>query len=162
MTLALGDALAVALMEHRQFTPDKFREFHPGGKLGEQLARVRDLMHRDLPLVAGATPMSEALLVISERGFGVVGVTDDHGRLAGIVTDGDLRRNMSDLLERTAAEVMTAAPRTISPDALAEEAVAQMTLPTPRITCLFVMDPDGDGRPEGILHIHDCLRAGLG
>jgi len=162
MTLALGDALAVALMEHRKFTPDMFREFHPGGKLGEQLARVRDLMHTDAPLVPLGTLMSDALLVISERGFGVVGVTDASGRLVGIITDGDLRRNMAGLLERTVDEVMTSAPRTIAPDALAEEAVAQMTLPTPRITCLFAVAPDGDGRPAGILHIHDCLRAGLG
>ncbi|NBR91792.1 MAG: KpsF/GutQ family sugar-phosphate isomerase, partial [Rhodobacteraceae bacterium] len=91
MTLALGDALAVALMEHRRFTPEDFREFHPGGKLGAQLSRVSDLMHTGdaLPLVAEGTPMGDALLTISQKGFGVVGVTDDAGRLAGIVTDGD-------------------------------------------------------------------------
>ena len=94
MTLALGDALAIALMEHRHFTPDQFRVFHPGGKLGARLLTVRDLMHSELPLVPGPTPMREALLTMSRQGFGVVGVTDDTGALAGVVTDGDLRRHM--------------------------------------------------------------------
>ncbi|MDX2483550.1 MAG: KpsF/GutQ family sugar-phosphate isomerase [Pseudodonghicola sp.] len=162
MTLALGDALAVALMEHRKFTPAHFREFHPGGKLGARLSKVRDLMHSDLPIVPSGTPMSEALLTMSQKGFGVVGVMDAQGRLRGIITDGDLRRNMEGLLSLTVDQVMTADPRTIGPDALAEEAVALMTLPSPRITCLFVVDPAGNGRAEGLLHIHDCLRAGLG
>lgn len=161
MTLALGDALAIALMEHRRFTPDKFREFHPGGSLGAQLARVSDLMHGGdaLPLVAAHTPMQEALLVMTQKGFGVVGVTAPDGRLLGIVTDGDLRRHMSGLLARTAGEVMTAGPRTIGPDALAEEALAEMN--ARKITCLFVVAPEGPGGAEGILHIHDCLRAGI-
>ncbi len=159
MTLALGDALAVALMEHRQFTPEDFRTYHPGGKLGARLSRVADLMHREMPLVALDTPMGDALLAISQKGFGVVGVTDDAGRLAGIITDGDLRRHMEGLLSRTAAEVMTAAPRTIDPGSLAEAAVAVMN--DRKITCLFAVDPAGDGRPLGILHIHDCLRAGV-
>ena len=159
MTLALGDALAVALMEHRQFTPEDFRTYHPGGKLGARLSRVADLMHRDMPLVALDTAMGDALLAISQKGFGVVGVTDDAGRLAGIITDGDLRRHMEGLLSRTAAEVMTAAPRTIDPGSLAEAAVAVMN--DRKITCLFAVDPAGDGRPLGILHIHDCLRAGV-
>jgi arabinose-5-phosphate isomerase len=158
MTLALGDALAVALMEHRSFSPEQFRVFHPGGKLGAQLSKVSDLMHRDLPLAERATPMGEALLTISQKGFGVVGVTDS-GALTGIVTDGDLRRHMDGLLDRTAGEVMTVAPTTIAPGALAEEAVALMN--ERKITCLFVVDPGGQGAPEGILHIHDCLRAGV-
>jgi arabinose-5-phosphate isomerase len=162
MTLALGDALAVALMEHRSFTPENFREFHPGGKLGAQLSKVRDLMHRDLPLVASGTSMGDALLVMSQKSFGVVGVTDAAGALLGIVTDGDLRRHMENLLELDVDQVMTDNPRTIGPDAMAEEAVALMTLQTPQITCLFIVDPDGSGQAEGILHIHDCLRAGLG
>ncbi|GAB5438632.1 KpsF/GutQ family sugar-phosphate isomerase [Falsiruegeria mediterranea] len=162
MTLALGDALAVALMEHRSFTPENFREFHPGGKLGAQLSKVRDLMHRDLPLVASGTSMGDALLVMSQKSFGVVGVTDADGALLGIVTDGDLRRHMENLLELDVDQVMTDNPRTIGPDAMAEEAVALMTLQTPQITCLFIVDPDGSGQAEGILHIHDCLRAGLG
>jgi len=161
MTLALGDALAVALMEHRRFTPEMFRECHPGGRLGARLARVADLMHTGaaLPLVTEDAAMGEALVRMSSKGFGVVGVTDAEGRLAGIVTDGDLRRHMSGLLERSAAEVMTRAPRTIAPQALAEEAVAEMN--ARKITCLFALEPGGDGRPAGLIHIHDCLRAGV-
>ncbi|MEO0665696.1 MAG: KpsF/GutQ family sugar-phosphate isomerase [Pseudomonadota bacterium] len=159
MTLALGDALAVALMEHRQFTPANFREFHPGGKLGAKLARVGDLMHSGaaLPLVSPDTPMSEALLEISQKGFGVVGVLSANGALDGIVTDGDLRRHMDGLLSMTAGEVMTKAPKSIRPDALAEEALAQMN--ARKITCLFVTDAE---KPTGLIHIHDCLRIGLG
>ncbi len=162
MTLALGDALAVALMEHRRFTPEHFREFHPGGKLGAQLSRVKDLMHDGtaLPLVAGTTPMPDVLIEISQKGFGVVGVTGDNGQLEGIITDGDLRRHMQGLLDHNAAEVMSRAPTTITPDALAEEAVAVMN--ARKITCLFVVPADGNGAPLGLLHIHDCLRVGLG
>jgi arabinose-5-phosphate isomerase len=161
MALALGDALAVALMGHRRFTPAMFREFHPGGRLGAQLTRVGDLMHTgpELPLVAVGTPMSAALLEMSGKGFGVVGVTGADGRLDGIVTDGDLRRHMDGLLERRVDDVMTRAPRTIAADALAEEALAAMTGPERRITCLFVLDEGG--RPAGLVHIHDCLRAGV-
>jgi arabinose-5-phosphate isomerase len=158
MTLALGDALAIALMEHRQFTPDHFRIFHPGGKLGARLLTVRDLMHTELPLVTPATPMSETLLTISQMGFGVVGVVDGDGYLCGIVTDGDLRRHMEGLLSLTTGEVMTERPRTIGPDALAEKALAVMN--DRKITCLFVTDP-GERTPLGILHIHDLLRAGI-
>ncbi|NRB20620.1 MAG: KpsF/GutQ family sugar-phosphate isomerase [Rhodobacteraceae bacterium] len=162
MTLALGDALAVALMEHRDFTPENFRDFHPGGKLGARLSKVRDLMHggEALPTVALSAPMSDTLIEISQKGFGVVGVTDLDGRLAGIITDGDLRRHMDGLLSLTAADVMTAAPTTIAPGALAEEAVAIMN--QRKITCLFVVDPDSQKPAEGLLHIHDCLRVGLG
>ncbi len=161
MTLALGDALAVALMEHRRFTPEHFRAIHPGGRLGARLSRVVDLMHgpAELPLVALDTPMPEVLIAITRRGFGVAGVTDAAGRLAGVITDGDLRRHMDGLLDHAAEAVMTRAPRTIAPDALAETAVAVMN--ERKITCLFVVDPEGDGRAEGILHIHDCLRAGV-
>ncbi|MCJ8138370.1 KpsF/GutQ family sugar-phosphate isomerase [Falsirhodobacter halotolerans] len=155
MTLALGDALALALMEHRRFTPEQFRIFHPGGKLGARLSRVADLMHTDLPLVAADLPMSEALLVMSGKGYGTLGVLDGD-RLAGIVTDGDLRRHMQGLLTHTAAEVMTPDPRTIGPDALAEKAVAVMQ--DRKITALFVVEND---RPVGLIHIHDCLRAGV-
>ncbi|MCQ0969026.1 KpsF/GutQ family sugar-phosphate isomerase (plasmid) [Paracoccus sp. TK19116] len=157
MTMALGDALAVALMEHRRFTPEHFRTFHPGGKLGARLARVADLMHADMPMVTEDAPMSEALLTISQKGFGVTGVKNDDGRLVGIITDGDLRRHMDGLLDHSAAEVMTRAPRTIRPEALAEAALAEMQ--DRRITCLFALD--GEGQPAGILHIHDCLRAGM-
>ncbi len=160
MTLALGDALAIALMEHRDFTPANFREFHPGGKLGARLSKVQDLMHAQdaLPLVAPETPMSEALLEISRKGFGVVGVQSGDGRLSGIVTDGDLRRHMDGLLDLTAEDVQTRNPATVRPDALAEEALAEMN--ARKITCLFVTD--AQDTVIGLLHIHDCLRAGLG
>ena len=159
MTLALGDALAIALMEHREFTPEKFRDFHPGGKLGARLSKVRDLMHSgdELPLIDADSPMSEALLEISRKGFGVVGVTMS-GALSGIITDGDLRRHMSGLLDMTAGEVMTRDPRSIRPGALAESALALMN--DKQITCLFVRE-EGSMVPSGILHIHDCLRVGL-
>ncbi|VDC23468.1 KpsF/GutQ family sugar-phosphate isomerase [Pseudogemmobacter humi] len=156
MTLALGDALAIALMEHRRFTPEHFRVFHPGGKLGAKLLRVGDLMHREAPLVAPDTPMSEALIAMTRAGFGVVGVAED-GHLLGIVTDGDLRRHMEGLLGHSAGEVMTRAPLTASADTLAVEALALMN--DKKITCLLVT---GAGqRVEGIVHIHDCLRAGV-
>ncbi len=157
MTLALGDAIAIALMEHRHFTPDHFRTFHPGGKLGAKLSRVGDLMHAEMPLVPEDAPMSEAILAISRMGFGVTGVTDARGRLSGIITDGDLRRHMQGLLDHDAQAVMTRTPRTIFPDQLAEAALAEMQ--ARKITSLFAVD-DG-GRPVGILHIHDCLRAGM-
>lgn len=162
MTLALGDALAVALMEYRQFQPEDFRNFHPGGKLGAQLSRVRDLMHAGdaLPLVSAMASMGDTLLEISRKGFGVVGVTDAEGMLIGIITDGDLRRHMEGLLSLNAGEVMTRAPRTIAPDALAEAAVGVMN--ERKITCLFVVDPAQPGKAIGLLHIHDCLRVGLG
>jgi arabinose-5-phosphate isomerase len=162
MTLALGDAIAIALMRGRGFTAADFRAFHPGGKLGARLARVRDLMHgaSELPLVTLDAPMSDTLLTITGAGFGVVGVVDEDGGLAGIVTDGDLRRHMSGLLDHRAGEVMTPRPRTIRPDALAAEALAHMN--AGKITCLFVVDEeDAARRPLGILHIHDCLRAGV-
>ncbi len=162
MTLALGDALAVALMEHRAFTPENFREFHPGGKLGARLSKVRDLMHSGdaLPLVAKTTRMGDTLIEISQKGFGVAGVAQSDGTLAGIITDGDLRRHMDGLLNLSAADVMTVDPTTIGPDALAEEAVAIMN--KSKITCLFVVDPQGPRTAQGLLHIHDCLRVGLG
>ncbi len=160
LTLAMGDALAIALMKYRDFKPENFRDFHPGGKLGAQLSKVRDLMHTDMPVVTSETPMSDALLVMSQKSFGVVGVTDEAGRLLGIVTDGDLRRNMDGLLEKSTQEVMTRDPMTIAPNALAEEAVAIMN--DRKITSLFVVDPDADGQAQGLLHIHDCLRVGLG
>jgi arabinose-5-phosphate isomerase len=160
MTLALGDALAIAMMEHRKFTPENFRDFHPGGKLGAKLAKVRDLMHsgESIPLIPAASPMSDTLLMISQKGFGVVGVTDPEGYLCGIITDGDLRRHMDGLLEMKAGDVMTAHPRTVGPDTLAAEAINVMQ---GKITCLFAVDPDGPAQVQGILHIHDCLRAGV-
>lgn len=158
MMLGLGDALAVALMQSRAFTPEHFRLFHPGGRLGARLSHVRDLMHGEdsLPLVMPEAPMTDVLLTITQKGFGVAGVVED-GRLVGVITDGDLRRNMDGLLSRNAGEVMTRNPRSIAPDALAEEAVAQMN--ALKITSLFVT---GDrGEPLGLIHIHDYLRAGV-
>ena len=159
MTLALGDALAIALMEHRAFTPDHFRLFHPGGKLGAKLLRVRDLMHHDLPLINQDRPMGDALLAITQKGFGVVGVTDAKAHIVGIITDGDLRRHMDGLLSLTAGTVMTRSPKMIAPDALAETAVAMMN--DRKITCLFVSAPANPGVALGIVHIHDFLRAGV-
>ena len=158
MTLALGDALAIALMEHRAFTPEHFRVFHPGGKLGARLLKVRDLMHDDPPLVSMDMAMGEVLVEISRRGFGVVGVTDADGALAGIITDGDLRRHLDGLLSHVAGEVMTKDPRTIGTEALAGEALALMN--DRKITCLLVTGED-KSRAIGILHVHDCLRAGV-
>ncbi len=162
MTLALGDALAVALMEHRAFSPEDYRGFHPGGRLGARLLKVATLMHggEDLPLARPETPMSEALLTMTRKGFGVVGVVDAEGRLVGVVTDGDLRRNMEGLLGRSVGEVMTRDPRTVSTESLASEALGVMN--ARRITTLFAIDPAAPGRPAGVLHVHDCLRAGVG
>lgn len=157
--LALGDALAVALLDMRGFSSERFQELHPGGKLGRKLIKVSDIHHTGdaLPLILGDAPMSEALLEMTARSFGCVGVVDGSGRLAGIVTDGDLRRHMgSGLLDQTAAAVMTADPKTISADALASEALGRMTMD--KITSLFVAE---DGKPIGIVHVHDCLRAGV-
>jgi arabinose-5-phosphate isomerase len=162
MQMALGDALAVALLTRRGFSEADFRQIHPGGKLGSRLKRVRDLMHDGdaMPLATGDVKMHRALLLITEKQFGCLGVTDAAGRLAGIVTDGDLRRSMGpDLLSRQVQDVMTHAPRTIGPDALAAEALHAMTGRDRKITSLFVVDPAG--RPVGILHLHDLLRAGL-
>ena len=160
MMMALGDALAVALLERLGFSSADFRVLHPGGKLGQQLLKVADLMHKGeaVPLMRQGAAMSEAILVMSAKSFGCVGVTDDKGKLLGIVTDGDLRRHMADnLLARPVAEVMNAHPKTIRPQALAAEAVGRMN--SQSITSLFVTDEDG--KPLGILHIHDCLRAGV-
>ena len=161
LTLALGDALAVALMERRAFTPERFAEFHPGGTLGAQLVRVSDLMATGdkLPLVAEATPMPETLLVMSQKGYGVAGTVDEDGRLTGIITDGDLRRHMDGLLDRLARDVATANPRTIHPDRLAQEAVRVMN--ERKITCLFVTEAEPPVAPVGLIHMHDCLRAGV-
>jgi arabinose-5-phosphate isomerase len=159
LQMALGDALAVALLERRGFTAADFRTFHPGGKLGAALTAARELMHgaHELPLVAPDAPMREALLVMTERRFGCVGVVEADGRLAGIITDGDLRRHMEGLLDHRAGEVMTPNPKTIGPQTLAAEALKRMNEP-PLVTVLFVVE---DGRPVGILHVHDLLRAGV-
>ena len=159
MSLALGDALAISMMEHRDFSREDFHALHPRGTLGAKLLRVADLMHGapDIPLVGGDTLMSDTLLEMTRKGFGIAGVCDADGRLAGVVTDGDLRRNMDGLLTRTAREVMTPDPLTIRQSALASEALALMN--TCKVTGLFVT---GEGAAVvGILHLHDCLRAGV-
>lgn len=158
-TLALGDALAVAVMERRGFSREQFRIFHPGGKLGAQLLKVSALMHSGeaLPLVAEDTPMSEVILTITAKAFGVAGLVDGEGVLTGIITDGDLRRNLAGLLEKTAGDVASKSPQVVRPDTLAVEALGVMN--ARRITALFVVDEAH--KPVGLLHIHDCLRAGL-
>ena len=159
MMMALGDALAVALLERRGFSADDFQALHPGGSLGARLQRVSDLMHgpERLPLVGPETPMSEAILVMSAQPFGCVGIVDAAGRLIGIITDGDLRRHMqADLLRLEARAVMTPAPKTIRPQALAAEAVGLLN--AKRILSLFVVE---GGRPVGLVQLYDCLRAGV-
>jgi arabinose-5-phosphate isomerase len=162
MQMALGDALAVALLTRRGFTEADFRRFHPGGRLGARLRRVRDLMHTGdaVPLAGTDMPMDRALVLMTEKRFGCLGVTGDEGSLLGIITDGDLRRAMGpDLLTRPVEEVMTRAPRTIGPDALAAEALHVMNAHERPVTALFVVGHDN--KVAGILHIHDLLRAGL-
>jgi arabinose-5-phosphate isomerase len=160
MMMTLGDALAIALLERKGFSSSDFRLLHPGGKLGRKLLRVGDIMHRAeaVPVVGPEMRMSEAILVMTAKSFGCVGVCDGAGRLIGVVTDGDLRRHMDDsLLLRTVAEVMHHNPKTISAQALAAEALGLMNRSA--ITSLFVVDEEGS--PTGFLHMHDCLRAGV-
>lgn len=158
LMMGLGDALAVALMEARKFKADAFRAFHPGGKLGAQLTQVSQVMHgtASLPLVDAATPMPEVILTMTSGGFGIAGVTDASGSLVGVVSDGDLRRNMDGILDRTAGEVCTRNPVTITPETLAAEALAMIN--KKKIGVLFVCE---EARPVGILHLHDLLRIGV-
>ncbi|MEM7733559.1 MAG: KpsF/GutQ family sugar-phosphate isomerase [Pseudomonadota bacterium] len=159
-TLVLGDALAVAMMRLRGFDKDSYLAFHPGGTLGAQLLRVSAVMHAgaELPLVHETTPMGDTLLEMTAKGFGVAAIVEG-GRLTGVITDGDLRRNMSSLMTRTAGEIATRNPRTISPDSLLVEALGIMTMNDPKILTLFAVDEDG--RLCGLVHIHDALRAGV-
>ncbi len=169
MMLALGDALAVALMERRGFSADQYRNFHPGGALGKKLIRVSDIMHQgeELPLVTPETPMRDVLMTMTSAKFGGIagyaGVVDKKGALVGIITDGDLRRHMEPgLLDRAAREVMTAKPKTVPPQMLAAEALRVMNAKPPKVTHLFVVDPDADvAKPLGFISVHDILRAGL-
>lgn len=159
MQMALGDALAVALLTRRGFTASDFGVNHPGGRLGAQLKRVSDLMHVGdaVPLAPPDTPMDRALLLMTGHGFGCLGAVED-GRLVGVLTDGDLRRAMGpDLLARRVCDVMNPHPRTIGPKALAADALRALGEPRP-VTSLFVIE---EGRPVGIIHIHDLLRAGV-
>ncbi|WP_083499959.1 KpsF/GutQ family sugar-phosphate isomerase [Tropicibacter naphthalenivorans] len=157
MAMALGDALAVAMMQHRGFGRENFAAFHPGGTLGAQLLRVAAVMHKgdELPIVAEDAPMSEVLLTMSQKGFGVAALTKG-GKLAGIITDGDLRRNMDGLMERTAGEVATRTPMVTRPQTLLLEALGVMNMS--KRTVLMVVEDDH--RLVGLLHIHDALRAG--
>lgn len=159
MQLALGDALAIALLEKKGFSAKDFKVFHPGGKLGAMLSHVREVMHvgDELPLTGPGTPMSEVLLLMSQKSLGCVGIVDKNGKLDGMITDGDIRRHSSgDLLARTASEVMNASPKTVSPDMLASEAVKLLN--EKKITSLFVVEGE---KPVGVVHIHDFLKAGV-
>jgi arabinose-5-phosphate isomerase len=159
MSLALGDALAMAVMRQKGFTRTDFGRLHPGGTLGARLKPVARLMHSgdQLPLIRDKASMHDAVVVMSEKRLGVVGVTDAGGDLVGVITDGDLRRNIERGLEHTAAEFMTSNPKTEAADALVGDAVALFD--QYRITSLFVVDENGGKRPVGLLHIHDCPAA---
>ncbi|NDV02095.1 KpsF/GutQ family sugar-phosphate isomerase [Pseudoroseicyclus tamaricis] len=157
-SMALGDALAVVLMTERGFKEESFHAYHPGGRLGAQLLTVRALMHSgaELPVLAPQTPMGEGIIEITAKGFGTAAVIED-GRLIGIITDGDLRRHLAGLMEKRADEIATLSPTTIAPDALASEALALMN--ARKISALFAVSESGE--VEGLIHIHDCLRAGV-
>jgi arabinose-5-phosphate isomerase len=158
MQLALGDALAIALLESHGFTALDFGMLHPGGKLGALLKTVGDLMHAGdaLPLAPLGTAMSDAILTMSAKGFGCVGIVDAQGKLTGIITDGDLRRHMrNDLLNARVEEVMTRSPKTVRPNQLISETLD--ILNTMKVTALFAVE---DGKPAGVIHVHDLLRAG--
>jgi arabinose-5-phosphate isomerase len=159
MMLALGDALALTILECKGFTADDYHNFHPGGKLGKILLRVREIMHsgEELPLLPENGLMTQALVTMTEKSFGCVGIVDDTGVLVGVITDGDLRRHMqNDLLKKQVLQVMTRDPLSIPPEMLAAEALKIMN--EKKRTNLFVVQ---DHKPVGILHIHDLLRAGI-
>ena len=160
-TLVYGDVLAVGLMKRKGFTKTDYKRRHPGGKLGAILQKVSDLMHTgdELPLVTESSNMQDALLIMSSKMLGCVGIVNNNGELTGIITDGDLRRCINpDILTHNVTTVMTRNPRTISPDVLAVEALNTMNNTGRGITQLFVLQ---DKKPIGIIHIHDCLRAGV-
>jgi len=155
----VGDALAIALLERRGFSAVDFRIFHPGGSLGANLTHVEEIMHDGdrLPVVGETTPMHEAVAVISAKGFGCVAVTDADGKLTGVITDGDLRRNIArDLMKLTAGELMTRSPKAVAAGTLASTAIA--ILNEKSITALFVVEA---GKPIGLVHMHDLLRIGV-
>jgi arabinose-5-phosphate isomerase len=160
LQLALGDALAMALLEDKGFTATHFRAFHPGGKLGAQIRHARDIMHKgaELPLVRPDATLAKVIAEINAKRFGCVGVIDDTGKLVGMVTDGDLRRNMAhEAKVHTASEIMTRAPKTIDGDMLAGEVIELIN--TKQITAIFVVDENS--KPIGLIHIHDLLRIGV-
>ena len=158
MQLALGDALAIALLEGRGFTAVDFGLLHPGGKLGAQLKTVAEFMHASdtVPLTPLGTRMSDAIIVMTTKGFGCVGITDPRGLLVGMITDGDLRRHMrNDLLDQRVDDVMTRSPKTVRPDQLISETLELLN--STKVTAVFAVE---GGKPVGIIHIHDLLRAG--
>ncbi|MBS0246920.1 MAG: KpsF/GutQ family sugar-phosphate isomerase [Proteobacteria bacterium] len=158
MQLALGDALAIALLESHGFTAIDFGHLHPGGKLGAQLKTVGEFMHKGdaVPLAPLGTKMSDALVHMTAKGFGCVGITDAQGKLTGIITDGDLRRHMRNgLLDASVDTVMTRSPKSVRPDQLMSETLELLN--TTKVTALFVVEA---GKPVGIIHVHDLLRAG--
>ncbi len=165
LTLAMGDAIAVTLLERKGFTEKDFKVFHPGGKLGQQLMKVSEIMHKgdELPVASEDVSVAAAIDIITAKGFGCIGLTDKNGLLTGIITDGDIRRKISaDLPSKKAKDIMSRQPKTASPDMLVAEAMAVMNdlkNAFRRITCLLVVD--ASGKPVGLLHIHDCLRAGF-
>ena len=159
MQMALGDAVAMALLERKGFDASDYKNIHPGGKLGAMLAHVSAIMHQgeEMPLTGPDVPMSEAILVMTRKGLGCIGVLSPEGKLVGLITDGDLRRHMgSDLLGRTAGEIMTAAPKTLTPETLASEALNFLN--DNKISSIFIVKAD---RPVGLVHLHDFLRAGV-
>ena len=159
MQLALGDAIAMALIERKGFSAKDFKVFHPGGKLGAMLTHVGEVMEKDdaMPLARPETPMTEALVIMSKKSKGCIGLTDETGRLAGMITDGDIRRHSAEgLLAKTAGEIMNRTPVTVAPDMLASEAVNLLN--QKKITSLFVVE---GGKPVGIVHIHDFRKAGV-
>jgi arabinose-5-phosphate isomerase len=157
MTLAFGDALAMTVMRQKGFTRTDFGRLHPGGSLGARLRPVRRLMHgrKALPLTRENSSMHDTVVEMSAKRLGVVGVIDASGYLVGVITDGDLRRNIERGLEHTAAEFMTKDPKTVGPDDLIDDAL--VLFDDYKITSLFVVEDDGNGKkPVGVLHIHDC------
>ena len=158
-SLALCDALAVTLMQHKDFQKEDFQNFHPGGKLGSQLIRVDALMHTGttLPLLDEGQNMGDGLLLMTEKGFGIAGIVDQANILTGVITDGDLRRNMQGLLEKTVSDVATPNPKSIPTGTLASEALKIMN--DAKVGAVFVINTENI--PVGILHIHDCIRAGI-
>jgi arabinose-5-phosphate isomerase len=159
LQLVIGDALAVALLEARDFTPDHFRTFHPGGQLGASLVKVREIMHRgdEVPVATVGSALRDAIVTLSKKRFGCVCIVDDGGRLAGIITDGDLARNLDrNLGGLVVDDIMTRTPKTVDPDSLSGEAIA--ILDENRISALVVVE---DGKPVGIVHFHDLLRIGV-
>lgn len=161
LMLALGDALAIAVMGIRGISRDGLKALHPGGTIGLRLLPVNELMHSgdQMPLVSAAMPMRDVVIAITQKSFGIAGVVDADGKLVGVITDGDLRRHVEHLLISTAADVMTSDPKTVPEGTYAEDALAIMN--TNKITALFVMRHDAPNTPAGLIHIHDFSRLGL-